>query len=168
MADETQHAGAGPSHQLVEVGVALFTLAFGVLITIGSIQVGFDWGPEGPKPGFFPFYLSLFIIGGSLVNLVQVTSGSDAKRGLFSTWQQLWHVVSVALPTIAYVALIPFIGIYVASGLLILAFMMGLGGYSPFKAVPIAVGIPILVYVVFEQYFQIPLPKGPIENMLGL
>ena len=52
------------------------TLAFGVIVLVGSLQVGIDWGVEGPRPGFFPFYISLFIIVASIINLVQV----DAAR----------------------------------------------------------------------------------------
>jgi putative tricarboxylic transport membrane protein len=169
MANEKQRAAEqGPAHQAVEVGVALLTLAFGVLIMAGSIKAGMDWGVEGPKPGFFPFYISLFIIVGSLVNIVQVATGADGKPGVFSNWEQLWRVMSVVLPTTAYVALVPFIGIYVASALLIAVFMIWLGRYSVWMTAPIALGIPLIAYVVFERYFQIALPKGPIENMLGI
>jgi hypothetical protein len=166
--EEQQAAGRGPPHQAVEVGVALLTLAFGVLIMAGSIRVGMGWGVEGPRPGFFPFYISLFIIVGSLINIVQVATGADGKPGIFSNWDQLRRVMSVVLPTTAYVALVPFIGMYVASILLIAVFMIWLGGYSWWTTAPIAFGIPFVTYVVFERYFQISLPKGPIENMLGI
>jgi hypothetical protein len=46
--------------------------------------------------------------------------------------------------------------------------MMWLGSYNIWKTAPIAVGVPVVVYIVFERYFQIPLPKGPIEYWLGL
>ena len=65
-------------------------------------------------------------------------------------------------------ALVPFLGIYVSSILLIAVFMMWLGGYSVWTTLPIAIGVPVIAYIVFERYFQIPLPKGPIEYWLGL
>jgi len=168
MSDETHTAETGPSHWLVEVGVALLTLLFGVVILLGSIQVGIDWGVEGPKPGFFPFYISLFIIVASTVNLVHVNTGRDGKPGPFSTWEQLRRVMSVVVPSVAYVAFVPFLGMYVSSILLIGVFMTWLGGYSLWKTVPIAVGVPVVAYIVFERYFQIALPKGPVEYWLGL
>jgi hypothetical protein len=169
MAGETQQAEeAGPSHRWVEVGVALLTLAFGILILVGSLQVGVGWGIDGPQAGFFPFYISLFIIVASIINLVQVTNSASAKDGVFSTWEQLMRVLSVVVPTTVYVALIPILGIYVSSGLLIVVFMMWLGNYNIWMTVPIAVGIPVVTYIVFERYFQIALPKGPIEAWLGL
>ncbi len=169
MSQET-HVGAelGPSHRSVEIGVALMTLTFGFLVLIGSMRVGIDWGVEGPRPGFFPFYISLFIIVGSIINLVQVARPGGVKRGVFSSWEQLYRVMSVVVPTSIYVALVPFLGIYASSILLIGVFMIWLGGYSLWKTMPIALGVPAIAYIVFERYFQIPLPKGPIEYWLDL
>ena len=161
-------SSSGPSQRIVEIGVALSTLAFGIIVLLGSLQVGIDWGVEGPKPGFFPFYVSLFIIVASIYNLLQATHLGGIKQGLFSSWEQLRRVMSVVVPASIYVALVPFLGIYVSSMLLIAVFMMWLGGYSAGKTLPIAVVVPAIVYIVFERYFQIPLPKGPIEYWLGL
>jgi putative tricarboxylic transport membrane protein len=168
MSDQSYGAESGPSQRSVEVAVALSTLAFGIIILIGSLQVGIDWGVEGPKPGFFPFYVSLFIIGASAYNLAHVTVLDGAKQGMFSDMEQLKRVMSVVVPATIYVALVPFLGMYVSSILLIAVFMMWLGDYSAWKTLPIAVGVPAVVYVVFERYFQIALPKGPVEYWLGL
>jgi putative tricarboxylic transport membrane protein len=168
MTDETHMAESGPSHRTVEIAVALLTLAFGIIVLVGSLQVGIDWGVEGPKPGFFPFYISLFIIGSSIYNLAQAVALGGIRSGLFSSWEQLRRVMSVVVPSTIYVALVPFLGMYVSSMLLIAVFMMWLGGYNIWKTLPIAVGVPAIVYVVFERYFQIALPKGPVEYWLGL
>lgn len=168
MSEQSHSAESGPSQRSVEIGVALATLAFGIIILVGSLQVGIDWGVEGPKPGFFPFYVSLFIIVASIYNLLQATSLGGIKQGLFSSVDQLKRVMSVVVPATIYVALVPFLGMYVSSMLLIAVFMMWLGNYSVWKTLPIAVGVPAVVYVVFERYFQIALPKGPIEYWLGL
>src|SRR5688572_12187026 len=168
MSEEAQAATPGPRHRSVEVAVALLTAAFGIIILVGSLQVGIDWGVEGPRPGFFPFYVSLFIIVSSLYNLLQATSLGGIKEGLFSSIDQLKRVMSVVVPATIYVAMVPFIGMYISSFLLIAFFMMWLGKYSALYTLPIAVGVPAIVYVVFERYFQIALPKGPIEYWLGL
>jgi putative tricarboxylic transport membrane protein len=168
MSDQSHLADSGPSQRSVEITVALVTLTFGILILIGSWQVGINWGVEGPKPGFFPFYISLFIIGASLYNLAQATSLGGIKPGLFSSWEQLRRVMSVVVPSTIYVGLVPFLGMYVSSALLIATFMIWLGGYSLWKTLPVAVGVPAITYIVFEQYFQIALPKGPVEYWLGL
>ncbi len=168
MSDQSHPAESGPSQRIVELAVALATFAFGLIVLVGSLQVGIDWGFEGPKPGFFPFYVSLFIIVGSGYNLLQATHLGGIKDGLFSSWEQLRRVLSVVVPATIYVALVSSAGIYISSMLLIAFFMMWLGSYNIWKTAPIAVGVPVVVYIVFERYFQIPLPKGPIEYWLGL
>jgi hypothetical protein len=61
---ETSHSsgGTGPSHRSVEIGVALFIALLAVIGIIGALKVGIGWGAEGPKAGFFPFYISLIVI----------------------------------------------------------------------------------------------------------
>jgi putative tricarboxylic transport membrane protein len=158
----------GPRHRSVEIVVAVLTLIFGLVILVGSLNVGVDWGVEGPRPGFFPFWISLFIIVASVINLVQVWSSGGAKPGLFSSWEQLRRVTSVIVPATIYVVLVPFLGMYVSSMLLIAVFMLWLGGYNVGKTLPIALGVPVIAYIVFERYFQISLPKGAVEYWLGL
>src|SRR5262245_43531593 len=104
MTDSSEGAvGAGPSYRSVEIGVAVVTAIFGVLVIVGSVQAGIDWGVEGPKAGFFPFYIGLLIVGGSIANLVQVLS-SRGDAGTFASWAQLRQVMSVVIPTTVYVA----------------------------------------------------------------
>jgi len=169
MSEHSSHAGeSGPSQRAVEIGTALFTLVLGLIILVGSIQAGIGWSFEGPQAGFFPFYVSLFIIAASLVNLVQVAKINPVPDRRFATWEELRRVMSVVVPTTAYVFLVPALGIYVSSILLIAIFMMWLGGYGWKLTLLIAFGIPTLTYIVFERWFMIPLPKGPIEYWLGL
>ena len=94
MSDESPAAESGPSHRSVEIGVGLLTLVFGVVVLFGSLKVGIDWGVEGPKPGFFPFYVSLFIIGASLYNIAQAVMLNGIRQGLFSSWEQLRRVMT--------------------------------------------------------------------------
>jgi hypothetical protein len=158
--------GAGPSHRGVEAGVAVVIAAVGLICVLGSLKVGIGWGDEGPRAGFFPFYIGLIIIVSSVANLYALfTSGKE--YGLFASWGQILKVLSVVIPTAIYVSVLPFIGIYVASALLIGTFMMWLGKYRWTIAIPVAVLVPVLTFVFFERWFLVPLPKGPIERLLG-
>jgi hypothetical protein len=75
--------------------------------------------------------------------------------------------MSMLVPTAIYVALIPWIGIYVASMLLIAVFMRWLGRYGWGMIAAIAVGVPVVTFIIFEKWFLVPLPKGLIEELLG-
>jgi putative tricarboxylic transport membrane protein len=71
------------------------------------------------------------------------------------------------VPTAIYVALVPVIGIYVASALLIAVFMRWLGKYGWAMVAAVSLGVPIVTFLIFETWFLVPLPKGPIEAYLG-
>lgn len=163
---ENSQGATGPTHRSVEIGVAGATTVFAIIVIIGSLQVGIGWGAEGPKAGFFPFYIGVLILISSAVNFIRiVTETSD--RGLFAQWGQLAKVMSVLVPTAIYVALIPWIGIYVASILLIAFFMKWLGRYDWPLVAAVSLGVPLAVFLIFERWFLLPLPKGPIEAYLG-
>lgn len=161
-----ESGGAGPSHRNVEIGVTLFIALLGLIAMIGSLKVGSGWGADGPQAGFFPFYIGLAILISSAVNLFHAWKAARGSE-VFASWPQLRQVSAVVVPTTVYVFAIPYIGIYIASAILIGVFMTWLGRYKPHITVPIAIGMPLLVFITFEKWFLVPLPKGPVERMLG-
>jgi putative tricarboxylic transport membrane protein len=165
---ETSHdsGGTGPSHRSVEIGVAAFMALLAVIGIVGSLQVGIGWGAEGPKAGFFPFYISLIILISCAVNFVNIFRENGG--GLFAEWRQIRRVMSVVIPTTIYVFAVPVLGMYLSSGLLIGAFMKWIGRYSWLMTLAIGIGVPVVTYILFERWFLVPLPKGPIEDWLGL
>jgi uncharacterized membrane protein (DUF485 family) len=163
---ENSQGAAGPTHRSVEIGVVGATAVFAIIVIIGSLQVGIGWGAEGPKAGFFPFYVGLLILISSAVNLIRIFAEPSDRR-LFADWGQLAKVMSVLVPTAIYVALIPWIGIYVASIVLIAFFMKWLGRYDWPLVAAVSLGVPLAVFLIFERWFLLPLPKGPIEAYLG-
>jgi len=159
-------AKAGPSHRAVEVGVGLVIAAFAVVVIVGSIRAGINWGAEGPRAGFFPFYIGLFILLSSMVNLF--SAFFDLPRDqVFAEWGQLKRVVSVIIPTAVFVTVIPIIGIYISSMMLIALFMRWLGKYRWLVIAAVSIGVPLVTFIVFETWFLVPLPKGPVEEFLG-
>lgn len=166
MSEASHDQSGGPAHRTVEMGVAVACIVFGIITILGSMQVGIGWGAEGPKSGFFPFYLGLIIVLSSLVNLKHAWAIDGARE--FATWFQLKQVLAVIVPTTVYVFVLPYTGIYIASMVLIGGFMMWLGKYPLYKAVLYGVGVPVAIYFMFEKWFLVPLPKGPIEYWLGL
>ena len=51
----------------------------GVIAVIGSLQVGIGWGAEGPKSGFFPFWIGLIVVATSVYNLVRAYTHGSRK-----------------------------------------------------------------------------------------
>jgi hypothetical protein len=158
-------ASAGPSHRTVEIAVAVITGIFALVVIWGSYQIGIGWDVDGPRAGFFPFYVALLILAASIVNFGAALNVDP--RPDFATWPQLRQVGLVLLPSAIYVALIPFLGLYVMSVLLIAFFMYWLGRYGPGMIAAVALGVPIATFFVFEKWFLVPLPKGPVESLFG-
>ena len=156
----------GPGRRAVEIGVGVFTALFGALVVVGGLQVGIGWGAEGPRPGFFPFYIGLLIIASSVVNLLQIRL-TDRRRRI-AEWSQLRQVLRVLVPTAIYVVAIPYVGIYLVSAVLIAVFMVWLGKYRWSLTAAISIGVTIAIYLMFEKFFLVPLPKGPLEELLYL
>jgi hypothetical protein len=162
----TNNAGAGPLHKTVEAGVTILIALFGVVVIIGSVKAGINWGAEGPRAGFFPFYIGLAIVAASAINLWNGLREDD--NSLFAEWGQLRQVLSVVVPTAIYVGAMPFTGLYLASMIFIAWFMRWLGKYNWLTIALVAIGMPVITYLIFEHWFLVPLPKGPVEEWLGL
>jgi hypothetical protein len=167
MSDETHVGdGTGPTHRSVEIGVAVAMIVFSLIVIYGSIQVGIGWASDGPRAGFFPFYCGAAVLIASSVNLFNGLNERGAA--LFAEWGQLGRVMQVVIPGAVYVALVPWLGMYVSSALLIAVFMRWIGKYNWTMIALIPVPVMIGTFFIFEKWFLVPLPKGPLEDFLGL
>jgi putative tricarboxylic transport membrane protein len=166
MSHETHvSGGSGPSHRSAEIGVAIAMIVFALIVIAGSLRVGIGWASDGPRAGFFPFYCGLFVLVASVLNLVNGIANRDGA--LFAEWGQIGQVVLVVIPAMIYVALVPWIGMYVASVFLIAFFMRWIGRYNWPMVVGISIPVMVATFIIFEKWFLVPLPKGPIEELLG-
>ena len=168
---EEQPDRAVGSVRLWEGVVAALLLAFGAVLVWESRRLGSQWGADGPQPGYFPFYVGLLICISSIANLIAAFRAPAASDKPFVTRGQLKMVLTVMLPSVVYVALIwnpvfP-LGIYEASVLFIAFFMRLLGKYAWPKIAAVSVGVMFVFFLMFEVWFKVPLPKGPLEALIG-
>ena len=133
----------------------------------GSLKVGIGWGAEGPKAGFFPFYVSLAVIIACAVNLAKILASADEGE-LFASWDQLKLVLAVVIPTAIYVAAIPYLGIYVASALLIVAFMKWLGRYPWIYAIGVGAIVPVPDVPDVRVVVSRALTEGAAREIFGV
>ena len=77
-------------------------------------------------------------------------------------------MLAVLVPSLIYRrASIQYLGIYVASAMFIFCFMLVIGRENPLKALGVAFLVPFALFLMFEKWFLVPLPKGPLEAYLG-
>lgn len=159
---------AAARYKKVDIVVALMFLAFGAVVAFDSWRLGAKWGEDGPETGYFPFYVGLIICISSIVNLFRGFAIRPERDTVFVKVGQLKLVLAVLMPTLVYVGFISSLGIYLASTFFVAFFMRWLGKYDWWKVVLLSVGNSVFFYVIFEVWFMIPLPKGPLESALGL
>jgi putative tricarboxylic transport membrane protein len=158
--------GAEISVRWPEVAVAGLLVALGLLVIKDSLRVGIGWGDDGPRSGYFPFYIGLLLcISAAWIAAQQLRHWKVLT--VFAQRSQLRSVMQILLPMVVYVALIKPLGIYVASAGMIAWFMLRHGSHRWFTTAAVSVGVPLLFFFVFERWFLVPLPKGPLEAALG-
>lgn len=167
MSVETDTSEHTVSTRTMDIIVALIFMGLAALVMADSWRIGARWASDGPEAGYFPFYVGLIMFLSSLGTLAMNIFTKTPDRSNFVDREQLGSVLKVLVPTIVYVVLINFIGIYIASMIFIAFFMWWLGKYSPAVILPVAIGVPAVLFVMFEIWFLVPLPKGPIETALG-
>jgi hypothetical protein len=158
-------APAAISVRAAEITTALLIAIGAVVVMVSNYQIGAGWAPDGPEAGYFPMRIGAIIFIACLVVLWQAWRSDSDK--VFVTWPQLRQVAVILVPLTAYVALITFAGIYVASTLFIAGFMRVIGKFAWWRAVLTGVAINVVLFWIFEMQFRVPLPKGPLEAALG-
>ena len=155
-------------HKRAEMVVAALFFLLGTIAVWDSVRLGARWADDGPQAGYFPFYIGLIVCAASLVNLALAWRSPRQKDRTFVEVGQLKLVLTVLVPAAIYVALVGWTGIYVASALYIGFFMRWLGKYPWWKVAAVSIGNSVVFFLIFEIWFKVPLPKGPLESALGL
>ena len=155
------------STRAMELVVAAVLMLIAVVVMADSWRVGAGWAADGPQAGYFPFYIGaiMFVSSAITFGVHALTTAPDLSN--FVGRSALLLVLKVLVPTMGFVVLIEFLGLYVAAAIFISFFMVWLGRYSLIKAVPVGVAVPLALFWLFEIMFLIPLPKGPLEAALG-
>ena len=149
----------------VDLITAALILALGVIVITDSLRLGAGWGIDGPRSGFFPFWLGTVLVLAAAALLVQ--AWRRGARVPFVDRQKLRPVLIVLLPALGLVMVTEWLGLYVASALYLGGYMRAVGGHRWLTVMLVALGIPILTFLVFERWFIVPMPKGPLEAWLG-
>jgi hypothetical protein len=144
---------------------ASLLMLIGGVVVFDAVRLGIGWGSDGPRSGFFPFWL------GALLMLacagIAVQAWRRGAPGPFVTRERLRPVLKVLLPAVGLVALTQWLGLYVSSALYVAVYTRWIGRHSWGTVLAFALGIAGLTFVVFERWFLVPLPKGPLEAWLG-
>lgn len=153
------------SRRALEAVTAAITGAFGIAVVVQSLDNGIGWSTSGVDSGTFPFMTGLIVVAGSLYNLVR---GWLRGREIVVDRVSFRRTVALFLPAVVFVAVIPLIGMYVASAGYLLVTLRWQSGLSLVRSAAIAVVVAVGLYVVFDWSFQVALPHGLLGAWLDL
>ncbi len=150
--------------ELVVAGI-IFVWALSVIYESLKLETG--WGLNGPEAGFLPFWLGVALAASSAAIFLQAVWAGPRPEA-FVTWEGLKGVLKVSVPLAAFVALLYGVGFYLGAALYIGYYTRVAGRHRwPVVAV-MTLGVPIVTFFLFERWLLVPLPKGFLEDALGL
>jgi putative tricarboxylic transport membrane protein len=152
------------------VTAAALMLLSGIVI-YDALRLGVGWASDGPRSGFFPFWLAVFLAAISAVLFAQALRERGGTP--FVSRERCVPVLKVFLPLAGFIVLTdppgPWsgVGLYVAAALYLGFYMRWVGHHGWVEVLALSTIIPIVTFFIFETWFLVPMPKGPVETWLG-
>lgn len=153
------------STRTLEIITSLFFLALGAVVMWDSKRIGAGWGADGPESGYFPFYIGLLMSIATVANLLNAIKIPTSNS--FVSKPKLKLVLAIFLPCLVYLGGMQFVGLYVSSAIFIAVFMRWQGKFSLMKSILSGLGVIVVLFLMFEIWFKVPLLKGPLEAAFG-
>jgi putative tricarboxylic transport membrane protein len=151
----------------VEMAVYVLLLGLATLLAFDNIRTGIGWASDGPMAGYFPFYLCIVLAAASLYGLVTTFVARAKSDDVFVTRDQIRRVLQVFIPTLLYCFFTQWLGLYVASFLLVAGFMRVIGRIAVWKCLVTSLVFVLAMFVTFQIAFDVIMPLGPLERALG-
>ena len=141
-----------------EIAGALALILLAAVAAVDTFKTS-GWEASGPASGWYPFWSAITLGAAGLWVLAgAVTSG---PRGAFlSAEEGPAPFAKAALPMVAVAAAIPWLGFYLTSGIYMGALARWQGRYRWLAVAALGIGVPLAIYLCFEQGFRVPLPKS--------
>jgi hypothetical protein len=145
-----------------DIIVAIILMGTGLIVSFDSLRLGGGWGLEGPRPGFFPFLMSMLVVGGCILIIRQAVTGRSsvkAEKAFVPTggWKP---ILTVLLPAVGMVILTEIIGLYLAAMIYLASYIRLVGGFRWGTVSLVSIPIPLIFYWLFDKIFLIPMPMG--------
>lgn len=111
----------------------------------------------GPGPALFPRWLSGILIVLALIFIWQSVRGPAITfRSIFPNGRALANVLSIWAATAVFILMLNFAGFVVASTILL--FTLFIRGYNWLWSLGLSLAVSILLFLIFDKAFGIPLP----------
>lgn len=155
------------STRTMDIVVALLMIAAAAVVITDSIRLGMTWHEtDGPRAGYFPFYIGVILASASAINLVRALFDTKGATKTFTTRPAIKNVLAVLIPLAIYVGAVALIGFYIPSIVYMALFMWYFGKYPIWRGLVVGFVLSAVFFLMFEIWFLVPLPKGPLDEPL--
>jgi len=150
------------SNRLFGAAVAVLSILF-LAFAVPSIDPNSGYFAVGPK--LFPSIASsLTLLLGVLIAMqkngkTQVSALQEKGNAISLSW-------AIGI-TLAFIILLTQFGFVIAAFLTLATFMFVFGERRIKVVLPVAIGTPLMVHLIFLNAFSLELPSGPIDFLLG-
>jgi putative tricarboxylic transport membrane protein len=157
--------------RVLNLVTAALLMLLSAIVIYDALRLGAGWGGDGPQSGFFPFWLATLLAIASIVLFVQALL--DRSKEPFVTRDRFMPVLKVLGPLAGFVVLTDppgpgsGLGLYVAAGLYLGFYMRWVGRHDWRTVAALATTVPVITFLIFETWFLVPMPKGPVEAWFG-
>jgi hypothetical protein len=126
-----------------------------------KLNLVIGWVPDvGPGAGFLPFWLCAIMGLFTAIVLVQAIRSEDTGETFFTSVEGRTNSLKVLFSTTGCVVAYAFVGCYIGSMLYLGFYMKYIGKRKWLQTIAISVGVPVGIYLMFEWFLKISLPKG--------
>lgn len=147
---------------------------FALLLVVGAgilvreaLRLPVGWTTAGPGSGFFPLLLTLGVAFNAILILSKsVRTVHPQASEPFIARTAFGPLLVVFLPMLAVIALIDTLGIYLGGAVYLAGYTRFVGRFGWVRVILVSVLIPVALFLVFERWFLLPMPKGTILEFL--
>ena len=154
-----------------EVGTAAAILLIAAVAMFdtrgGALPTGSGGAPGGLAGGFYPFWSAALVAMFSALVIWRAVAAPLPAEGVFKDRTSVTSVLTLVVPMIIAVALIPVLGFYLMTALYMGFFAVTIGHYKWYWVIAIAVLFPVAIYLAFEVGFRVGLPKSIFYDLVG-
>lgn len=143
----------------VELATVAAFILLGIFLVNQSYSLGAGYGPSGPEPGFWPFWLTMLYMLGSIGILVYTLKNPD-DRPFFEVKQEVIDLLSVGLPILVSVFLIEFLGVFVTSALYLAFFMTWYGQFKWYTSIVSGLVFATVLWFMLRMGFNLSMPMS--------
>ena len=153
----------------VHQAAILIIIAFSIWVVVEAVQLTY-YTELGPGPGFFPFWLALFLGGLAAIWFVQLWLRPLQGRGreFVPSRAGLIRIAALILSVAVFGLLVEKIGFAVLMFAFLLFLLVALGRQSVFVTLAVSIFGSFGVYFVFSSWLKVHLPESSIAWLRNL